>query len=230
VLNDEESRQITKALNRISTLFIADGHHRVESARLLRKKLKKKNKNHTGNEGYNYILSAIFPMSQLRILSYNRIVKNVRKFEKKFLPKLEKYFSVTPLDNYKQPEYPGQIILYKNNRWFLLEKRPDLDESDSLHSIKKQLDTYIIQKYIFEKILGIKDIRTSKRIIYVSGNKLISEIQNTADLHNGVAFILYPMSTKEVVNISENGLTVPPKSTWFDPKLLKGLMFWEIKS
>lgn len=227
-LSQEKQDQLTKSVNSIATLYVADGHHRLESAKQLRKTLKAENPNHTEDELYNYILSAIFPISQLRILEYNRIAKNVRKFDSIFLPNLKSYFSITKLEKFERPSRPGQITMYKDDKWYSIIAKPIINNPES-RSVKKRLDTYIIQKYVFEKILGIKNIRTSKKIIYISGDKPLSAIQNTADLHNGVAFFLYPIAITDVIEIAEQGQTVPPKSTWFDPKLLKGMLFWSIK-
>ena len=229
-LNQDKQKKLTKIIKEIPTLYVADGHHRLESARQLRRILKEENPKQIENEDKlsDYILSAIFPVSQLRILGYNRIAKNIRKFDSLFLPNLRKYFSVTKLKTFKKPSHSGQITLYKDNKWYSIHVKSIIKSSDS-NSVKKRLDTYIIQKFIFEKILGIKNIRNSKKIYYNSGDKPLSALKNTTDLHNGVAFIMYPIAITDVIEIAEQRQTVPPKSTWFDPKLLKGLLFWSIE-
>lgn len=215
---------IKNNLKSINKLYIADGHHRIESSRLLRATLISENSNHTGNENYNYILSAIFPVSQLRILEYNRIIKNVKNFKSSFLPKLEEYFNVIRMKEYTKPEKPDHIVMYRSKRWYKIIIKKKFENENSL---KKSLATYKLQKYVFENILLINDIRKSKRLIYLSGNLGVSLIQKIAEDQRGIAFLLHPISIKQVLAIADNNNIVPPKSTWFEPKLLKGLIFWK---
>ena len=225
ITSSKVTKEIINLFSHKQKIYVADGHHRIESSFLLRDKLRKSNINHTGNENYNYILTAIFPTSQAHILEYNRIVKNVKKFKKEVFPKLKSNFKVLEIPDYEKPVTQDQFLIYTKNKWYKAKVKEKVKQK--LSNDSEKLSSFIIQKYVFRDIFKIKDVRNSKRLLYVPGNKPISELIENTDEENGVAFILPPVQIGDIIKIADQRQVVPPKTTWFEPKMLKGIMFWK---
>jgi uncharacterized protein (DUF1015 family) len=211
-----------EAFAEVPALYIADGHHRVESAELARKKLASEDPDHTGNEEYNYVLAGIFPTEELRILAYNRAVTKLNGIsDDEFLSRLAEHFIVTETGE-TRPDTTGNICMYFAGKWYNLRfainyiRRPDPID---------RLDVTILQNYVLRPILGIEDERTDDRILFVGGSGSPEKLQRVVDEgHARVAFSLYPTSIEDLLEVSDRGEIMPPKSTWFDPKLKDGIL------
>jgi uncharacterized protein (DUF1015 family) len=206
----------------VPSIYIADGHHRSEAARLAREKLRAENPSHTGNEEYNYVMAGVFPAEELRILPYNRVVCDLNGLAtEEFLGRLHKTFAVTET-NEKEPDERGEFCMYVDGRWFKLRSNVAyVREPDPV----ERLDATILQSYVLEPILGIKDDTTDDRLAFVGGARGTGELERLVD--NGeaaVAFSLFPTSIEDMLEVSDRCEIMPPKSTWFDPKLKDGLL------
>jgi len=214
--------QIERAFSAIPCLYVADGHHRSAAGTRVGKERKKLNKNHRGDEEYNYFLSVIFPHDQMMIMDYNRVVKDLAgRSEEDFFKALEKNFTVGPADSPK-PDLPRTYGMYIGGTWYrLAAKEGSYHAEDSVES----LDVSILQKNVLESILRISDPRTDKRIDFVGGIRGTAELEKLVD--SGAyqaAFALYPTTIKQLMNVADSGKVMPPKSTWFEPKLRSGLI------
>jgi uncharacterized protein (DUF1015 family) len=213
---------ISKTFLEVSNLYIADGHHRAASASRTRESLRKENSDHSGNEDYNYFLAVLFPSDQVRILPYNRIVKDLNSLsEVEFIKRVGEVFDISE-DGTPTPETSGKWSMYLNKKWYSLKLRSKLEE---INDPVATLDVSILQNKLLDPILGIKDVRTDKRIDFVGGIRGTSELER---LVNGgqaaVAFSLYPTTVEDLFRVSDAGSIMPPKSTWFEPKLRDGLL------
>ena len=202
------------------TLYIADGHHRAASAVRVGGARAAKNPHHTGNEEYNWFLSVIFPHSELRILPYNRVLRDLNGLsERQFMEKLEERFSVTQSDS-KEPEAPHVFCLYLGGRWHrLVPRRMPVED------VIKSLDVSILQDEVLAPILGIDDPRRSTRIEFVGGIRGVEELERLVD--GGAfraAFSMHPTTIEQLMGVSDSGAIMPPKSTWFEPKLRSGIV------
>jgi uncharacterized protein (DUF1015 family) len=206
--------------NDIPYTYIADGHHRTASAAKVGKKLRDANPNHTGSEEYNFFLSVLFPDDQLAIMDYNRLIKDLNGLHAdEFLGKLNQKFEVTET-GLQKPSCLHEICMYLEGKWYKLTCKPGTYKSDPIGV----LDVSILQENVLDPLLGIKDQRTDKRIDFVGGIRGLKELERRVD--NGemkVAFALYPVSLKQLMDIANTGNIMPPKSTWFEPKLRDGL-------
>lgn len=210
--------------NQIRYLYIADGHHRAASAAKTGARLKKANANHTGYEDYNFFLSVLFPASELAIMDYNRVVKDLNGLtETAFLREVEKHFTIHP-GNYNanniKPNQAHHFGMYLSGKWYHLEAKAAIIATDPIGI----LDVTILQNYLLQPVLGIDDPRTDKRIDFVGGIRGLSELEkrvNSGEMK--VAFALYPVSLQQLMAIADTGNVMPPKSTWFEPKLRDGL-------
>jgi uncharacterized protein (DUF1015 family) len=218
-----------KLFQNIPYTYVADGHHRAKSAAMVGEILRGKNKNHTGNEEYNWFLSVLFPHTQLKILGYNRVVRDLNGLEvREFLEKIEEKFSVKRAEGKKQaePKRPNQFGMYLDKNWYILEPKMGIfDTNDPVGS----LDVSILQNNILAPILGIEDPRKDDRIDFIGGIRGLGELEKR--VHSGgmvVAFALYPTSIKQLMTIADAGKLMPPKSTWFEPKLRSGLVIHHI--
>lgn len=224
VLRDEEEiKRISKAFESVDAFYIADGHHRAAAAVRAAIDFRSENPNYTGEEEYNYFLAALFPHNQLRILSYNRVVKDLNgNSEDEFLKKVSEKFDVISMDDVYKPESKHTIGMYMNSRWYkLVPKAGTYDENDVIAS----LDVSILQNNLLAPILGIENPRTDKRIDFVGGILGIEELVRLVD--SGafkVAFAMYPTSIEDLLRVSDEGKIMPPKSTWFEPKLKSGVV------
>lgn len=226
VLNDEdEISRITEAFKSIDAFYIADGHHRAAAAVRAAIDFRNENPNYTGQEEFNYFLAALFPHNQLRILDYNRVVKDLNGYsEEEFLKKVSEKFDITPIDidGIYKPEKKHTIGMYLNGKWYkIIPKVGTYNENDAIDS----LDVSILQNNLLSSILGIENPRTDKRIDFVGGILGIEELINLVDSNTfKVAFAMYPTSIEDLLKVSDEGKIMPPKSTWFEPKLKSGIV------
>lgn len=231
ILPDEFNQVIIDELDRVKNLYIADGHHRAASASRARKVKQDKNQNHEGDEEYNFFLGVLFPAEQLKILPYNRAVLNLNGNNKEeFLNKISEKFSVEKT-NQKEPAERKTFCMYLDNDWYLLKPKDSVKASESLSdSVADSLDVSILQDFLLNPILGIDDPRTNKNIDFIGGIRGTKELEKLVDSGKAaVAFSLYPVSVNDLIKISDAGEIMPPKSTWFEPKLRDGLLIHEIK-
>ncbi|MCM1373158.1 MAG: DUF1015 domain-containing protein [Bacteroides sp.] len=225
LVNDKEDIEtITRTFVDIPYLYIADGHHRSAAAALVGAEKAKANPEHRGDEEYNYFMAVCFPASQLTVLDYNRVVRDLNGHtEAKFLSLLQHDFTVTPMgkDCYK-PGKLHEFSLYMGGCWYRLELLPDrTDENDPVGS----LDVSISSELILDKLLGITDLRSDKRIDFVGGLRGLEELQQRVDSGEmRLALALYPVSMQQIIHIADTGNIMPPKATWFEPKLRSGLV------
>ena len=210
--------------DKVPASYIADGHHRSAGAAKVGKQLREENPNHSGNESYNYFLSCLFPSNQLQIQDYNRLIKDMNGLsEVELLNKISNNFTV---ENKGQSVYKPQQLhefsMYVNGNWYkLAAKQNTYDEKDPIGV----LDVTILSKYILDEILNIKDQRTDKRIDFVGGIRGLGELQKRVDSGEmKIAFAFFPVTLNQLMNIADTGNIMPPKSTWFEPKLKTGLV------
>ena len=228
VQEEEIIKSIETAINDLECLYVADGHHRSAAASRVRDFSRDKNPDHTGDESYNFFLVVLFPHDQLQILDYNRIIKDFGdKTAREFLEELDNSFEIVPVNNVMEakPLAPRQFGLYLENQWFRLELnelgRAGIDESDHVNS----LDVSIIQQIIFKPILDIRDQRTDDRVDFIGGIRGLEELQRRVDSGQWQAAIaLHPTSVSDLMSVADAGEVMPPKSTWFEPKLKSGLI------
>ncbi len=229
VISDEaDIETITNTFATIPSLYIADGHHRSAAAALVGAEKAKLNPHTTGLEEYNYFMAVCFPASQLTILDYNRVVKDLNGMTAdQFLKALETDFTVADkgTDNYR-PQHLHEFSLYLDGRWYSLVARPGTyDDNDPIGV----LDVDISSRLIFDKLLGIHDLRTDKRIDFVGGLRGLGELKRRVDSGEmKMALALYPVTMKQIMNIADSGKIMPPKATWFEPKLRSGLVIHKL--
>lgn len=215
--------EITKIFENIPYLYIADGHHRAASAARVGVELAGKNPNHNGNEEYNYFLAVLFPHDQLKIMDYNRVVKTLNNFTpEQFINEVRKKFDVQESTAQAKPTQKGEFGMYLHKKWYFLRALPKVVNAGDLID---KLDVSILQKHVLQPLLGIDNPRTSKQIDFVGGIRGLVELENRVDSGEmAVAFALYPTSIEELMSIADAGKIMPPKSTWFEPKLSDGLV------
>lgn len=226
--NAEDINLITAEFEKMPALYIADGHHRSAAAALVGAEKAKQNPNHKGDEEYNYFMAVCFQASQLTILDYNRVVTDLNGLtEQEFLAQLEKDFVVEDkgTDIYR-PNALHNFSLYLNKHWYsLTAKDGTFDNSDPIGV----LDVDISSRLIFDSILGIKDFRTDKRIDFVGGLRGLEELKRRVDSGEmQMALALYPVSMQQIMDIANTGNIMPPKATWFEPKLRSGLVIHKL--
>ena len=219
---------ITKEFAKMPALYIADGHHRSAAAALVGAEKAKNNPNHKGDEEYNYFMAVCFQASQLTILDYNRVVKDLNGLTSaQFLEKLEKNFDVQRMG--KEIYHPTGLhnfSLYLDGEWYsLTAKKGTYNDADPIGV----LDVDISSRLILDEILGIKDLRTDKRIDFVGGIRGLSELKERVDSGEmKMALALYPVSMQQIMDIADSGKIMPPKATWFEPKLRSGLVIHKL--
>jgi len=224
VKDDKQIADITKHFASLPSTYVADGHHRTAAAALVGKELKEKNPNHTGKEEYNYFLAVHFPDNQLAIMDYNRVVKDLNgNTTEEFISKLKTSFEVEEKGTKEfRPMHLHEFGMYLDGKWYrLTAKNGTYDNNDPIGV----LDVTILSNQILEPILNIKDLRTDKRIEFVGGLRGLGELEKR--VNNGsmkAAFALYPVTMKQLIDIADGGLIMPPKVTWFEPKLRSGLV------
>ena len=227
----EEHNQILQdEFAKVKNLYIADGHHRAASASRARKIKQETNPSHTGNEDYNYFFAVIFPADQVKILPYNRIVYNLNGLTKEeFLNAVSEKFTIEK-SNQKEPEQKRTFGMFLDDDWYLLKTKDSINASISLaNSISGTLDISILQDFLFNPVLGIEDQRTSQNIDFIGGIRGTNELEKLVKHGNiSAAFSFYPVSIEDLMKISDAGEIMPPKSTWFEPKLRDGLLVYLI--
>ncbi len=228
VSDDNDIKTITERFAKMPNLYIADGHHRSAAAALVGAEKAKQNPNHRGDEEYNYFMAVCFPASQLTILDYNRVIKDLNGLtSEEFLKALEKNFVV---EKKGAAEYRAQELhefsLYLDGEWFSLKAKPGTyDENDPIGV----LDVSISSNLILDEILGIKDLRRDKRIDFVGGLRGLGELKRRVDSGEmKTALALYPVTMKQIMDIADSGNIMPPKATWFEPKLRSGLVIHKL--
>lgn len=230
VIDEPETiQEITRIFSEIPYLYIADGHHRSAAAALVGNEKQLQNPNHTGNEEYNYFLAVCFPDNQLTVIDYNRVVRDLNGLtDEQFLSALEKDFIVEKkgTDIYK-PQHLHNFSLYLAGEWYSLTAREGrYNDADPIGV----LDVTVSSDLILDKILGIKDLRTDKRIDFVGGIRGLGELRRRVDSGEmRVALALYPVSMQQIIDIADSGNIMPPKTTWFEPKLRSGLIIHELQ-
>ncbi len=223
----QEVALIQNTFETIQEIYIADGHHRCASAVKVGLKRRAAAKNDTGAEEFNYFLSVLFPADELSIMDYNRVVKDLNGYSKEaFLEKIQESFVVTRKgrDCYR-PAKKGEFGMYLEDDWYCLEAKDEIKSSDAV----KGLDVSVLQDYLLEPILGISDPKTDKRIDFVGGIRGLEELERRVHKDMKVAFSMYPTSIYELFGVADAGLLMPPKSTWFEPKLRSGLFIHAIE-
>lgn len=213
----------------IDDFYIADGHHRSASAVKVGQKRREEHPNYTGDEEFNFFMAVIFPDADLKIFDYNRVVKDLNGLSREdFIGKVSEKFTVEPVDSKNSPYRPEAkhtFGMYLKDQWFKLTAKPGIvcDED-----VIKCLDVSILQDNLLQPILGIEDPRTDKRIDFVGGIRGLSELERRVAQDMTVAFALYPVSISDLLAVSDKGMVMPPKSTWFEPKLGSGLFMHEL--
>ena len=219
---------ITKAFAQIPYLYIADGHHRSAAAALVGAEKAKQNPHHKGDEEYNYFMAVAFPASQLTIIDYNRVVKDLNGLsDTEFLNALKENFDIQEIGTeiYK-PARLHNFSLYLGGKWYSLTAKPGTYNDNDPIGV---LDVTISSNLILDKILGIKDLRSDKRIDFVGGIRGLGELKRRVDSGEmKVALALYPVSMKQLMDIADSGNIMPPKTTWFEPKLRSGLIIHKL--
>ncbi len=226
IIPDEFNNKIIEEISKVKHLYIADGHHRAASASRARQEKIKMNPNHIGNEEYNYFIAVLFPAEQLQILPYNRVVKDLNNLDKdEFLNIVSEKFILQSTD-IKQPSEKKSFCIYLDEEWFSLKIRDSILASLSLaNSEAEKLDVSILQNFLLQPILGINDPRTDKRIDFVGGIRGTTELEKLVDSRKyKIAFSMFPVAVDDLMRISYAGEIMPPKSTWFEPKLRDGLL------
>ena len=213
--------RLIKYFHYVPALYIADGHHRAASAAKVQRIHKENNHLHNGDEAYNYFMAVIFPDDELRILGYNRVIKDLAGLKhSQFLELIERNFKIKKLDKRQLPQKEHFFTMFLKNRWYQLKARKKIISDNAIFS----LDVSILQEYLLKPILKINDPRTDDRIDFVGGIRGLKELENRCGNGLSVAFALYPVTIQQLFRVSDQNEVMPPKSTWFEPKLQSGLV------
>lgn len=229
VEGEEDTGRIRDLFAGMEQIYIADGHHRCASAVKVGQKRRREHPGYTGEEEFNYFLSVLFPDSELKILDYNRVVRDLNGLtEEAFLEKISECFSVECTGKEAvRPARKGQFGMYLGGRWYCLSAK-NTDAVKKTNPVEG-LDVSLLQDTLLGPVLGIKDPKTDKRIDFVGGIRGLSELERRVHTDMAVAFSLYPTSIAELFAVADAGLLMPPKSTWFEPKLRSGLFIHSIE-
>jgi len=227
--NDHTIDQIVKLFAAIPATYVADGHHRTAAAALVGKEKRAKNPNQTGDEEYNYFLAVHFPDNQLKIIDYNRTVKDLNGLSSdELIVKIGEDFEIRKAGTeiYK-PDQLHTFSMYLGGEWYKLVTKPGRYNDNDPIGV---LDVTILSKLVLDRILGIKDLRTDKRVDFIGGIRGLGELKKRVDSGDmKVAFALFPVSMKQLIDIADSGNIMPPKTTWFEPKLRSGLVVHELE-
>ncbi len=222
--SDEDIARITEVFTtQVEAFYVADGHHRTAAAARVGAEKRAQNPNHTGEEEYNYFMAVCFPESQLKIIDYNRVVKDLNGLTaSQLIGMLGKDFDIICKGTeIYHPEELHNFAMYLEGKWYSLTARPGTYDNNDPIGV---LDVTVLSRLVLDKILGIKDLRTDKRIDFVGGIRGLGELSRRVDSGEmKVAFALYPVSMTQLINIADSGNIMPPKTTWFEPKLRSGL-------
>ena len=224
VRGEEHNRRITELFAQIPALYVADGHHRTAAAARVGQECMKANANHTGDEEYCYFLAVTFPASQLKIIDYNRVVRDLNGLSKEeFLSKVSESCEVKLMGaEIYTPQNLHNFSMYMDGEWYSLTAREGTYNDNDPIGV---LDVTVLSDLVLDKILGIADLRTSKRIDFVGGIRGLGELKKRVDSGEmKVAFALYPVSMQQLIDIADTGNIMPPKTTWFEPKLRSGVV------
>jgi Uncharacterized conserved protein len=225
--NESDIETISTEFNNVESIYIADGHHRTASAVKVGLKRRAENPGYTGEEEFNFFLSVLFPHDQLMILDYNRVVKDLNGLTKEeFLREVAKAFLVEKIGSepYK-PAEKATFGMYLEGVWYKLTVKEEIRSKDPVEG----LDVSLLQNHLLTSVLNIQDIRMDKRIDFVGGIRGLKELEKRVNRDMKVAFSMYPTSINELFDVSDAGRLMPPKSTWFEPKLRSGLFIHELK-
>jgi uncharacterized protein (DUF1015 family) len=222
ILPKEYEEKIINEIGKSKYLYIADGHHRAASAARARNVKKETNPNHTGEEEYNFFMAVLFPAEQLKILPYNRVVFDLKGMtEEEFVEKVKANFTIEETSS-ASPSEVRNICMYMSGKWTLLKPNENVKKTEDVGG---NLDVSILLNYILQPILDVQDIRTDTNVDFIGGIRGTKELERLVDSGKAkVAFSMYPVSVEDLINISDAGETMPPKSTWFEPKLRDGLV------
>ncbi|MBE5875949.1 MAG: DUF1015 domain-containing protein [Lachnospiraceae bacterium] len=226
VTEDADIKSIQESFDKIEQIYIADGHHRCASAVKVGLRKREQNPNYTGTEEFNYFLSVLFADEELMIMDYNRVVKDLNGLsEEEFLTGVEKIYDVvSKADTCTKPQAKGQVSMLLGNQWYLLQAKAEYMVEHPVDG----LDVAVLQNNVLAPILGIEDPKTDKRIDFVGGIRGIAELEKRVQTDCKVAFAMYPTSIGELFGVADANLLMPPKSTWFEPKLRSGLFIHDI--
>ncbi|WP_167955869.1 DUF1015 domain-containing protein [Anaerosporobacter faecicola] len=227
VMKAKDNTTIKECFENMEQIYIADGHHRCASAVKVGLKRRKENPHYTGEEEFNYFLSVLFPDEQLMIMDYNRAVKDLNGHSKEeFLAAIEQHFSVTLLGEKEyRPDRKGTVGMYLDKQWYKLEAKEDIQ---AITDPVDGLDVSILQDYLLAPVLGIEDPRMDKRIEFIGGIRGLGELERRVNTDMKVAFAMYPTSIQELFAVADANRLMPPKSTWFEPKLRSGIFIHQL--
>lgn len=225
--NEDDINNLVELFKDMPSLYIADGHHRNASAAKVGLKRRIEKPDYTGDEEFNYYLSVIFPSDQLKILDYNRVVRDLNGMsDEEFITKLSEKFDIKNVSGRAKPEKQYDFGMYLNKKWYMLTAKSSIITEDAV----KGLDVSILQDNVLIPLLGIGDIRTDKRIDFVGGIRGLGELEKRVDSGEmKVAFAMYPTSIEQLMTIADEDKIMPPKSTWFEPKLRSGLFIHSLE-
>lgn len=221
ISSDEDIKTISEAFGKINEIYIADGHHRCASAVRVGLMRREENKNYSGEEDFNYFLSVLFQDEELMIMDYNRVIKDLNGLsEDDVISELKKVGELTEITREdKHPENKGNVSVYLSGKWYNLKFNSELINDDPVES----LDVSVLQNNVLNPVFGINDPKTDKRIDFVGGIRGIKELEKRVNEDCKIAFAMYPTSISELFNVADANMLMPPKSTWFEPKLRSGL-------
>lgn len=227
IKDDKKINTIADAFAKMESIYIADGHHRCASAVKVGLKRREENPDYTGDEEFNFFLSVLFPDDELMIMDYNRVVKDLNGYsEEEFLHKVKENFNIVSVgDKAVSPKKKGTFGMYLSGRWYELAADDKLFSDDPVAN----LDVSVLQNYLLEPVLGIKDPKLDKRIDFVGGIRGLLELEGRVNDDMAVAFSMFPTSIQELFAVADAGALMPPKSTWFEPKLRSGLFIHSIR-
>lgn len=225
IADEKDVKDICDVFGTINSIYIADGHHRAASAVKVGLKRRQENPDYDGTEEFNYFLSVLFPDEELMIMPYNRVVKDLNgNTKEEYLEKVSKCFDIEKVDEPYSPEVKGNIGMYLDGQWYKLTAKDEIKVNDPVDS----LDVALLQNNLLTPILGIGDPRVDKRIDFIGGIRGLKELERRCSLDMQIAFSMYPTSINELFNVSDAGKLMPPKSTWFEPKLRSGLFIHKL--
>lgn len=226
ISNAQSVENIEKAFAGIDDIYIADGHHRAASAVKVGLKRREEHPDYTGEEEFNYFLSVLFPDEELMIMPYNRVAKDINGYSKEeFIKKIEEKFEIEESAAAVEPAYKAEFGMYLDEKWYKLKAKKDILSDDPVDG----LDVAILQNNLLEPVLGIHDPKTDKRIDFVGGIRRLLELEKRCHTDCVLAFSMYPTSIAELFAVADAGRLMPPKSTWFEPKLRSGLFIHKIE-